>query len=201
MSKRYSKFALLFPLAFCCLRAAEPNPRAVVESFFAPEGATKDYRLLSSSDAYAVYAVTVKANGTAQDWYAFVRKSNGVWRLEAVRTLAQTGLISIVAAGLRKKEKRSADEDWKLRNADLTLQSDAALKAYLQDNLSKFEALVQLIKTREGDSDAAAKQIYLLDNTVGYTYLPDGVSPPRLQPDDVICIERIVDHWYIFKTT
>lgn len=247
MSKRYSKFALLFPLAFCCLRATEPNPRAVVESFFAPEGvhnkgdiytgemlqyaaertmgqhygsgATKDYRLLSSSDAYAVYAVTVKANGTAQDWYAFVRKSNGVWRLEAVRTLAQTGLISIVAAGLRKKEKRSADEDWKLRNADLTLQSDAALKAYLQDNLSKFEALVQLIKTREGDSDAAAKQIYLrsakaaesgaiefiiggiLDNTVGYMYLPDGVSPPRLQPDDVIYIERIVDHWYIFKTT
>ena len=247
MLKRYSKCAFLFPLTVCCLCAAETNSKAVVEAFFAPGGihdksdmytgemlgfttertmgqylgpsATKDYRLLSLYDTNAVYAVTVKANGKTQDWYAFVRKSNGAWRLEAVRTLAQTGLINTVATALRQKRDRSPDEEWKLKNADLTLQSDAELRAYLEGNLSKFEALARLIQSRTGNSAAAAKQLYLtsararesgivefiiggiLDDTVGYLYVPDGVSPPRLQPDDVIYIERIADHWYIFKTT
>jgi hypothetical protein len=227
---------------------AETDPLAAVQAFFAPggiedtasaytgemlhfvkertlgqylgKGATKEYRLLSSSETRVVYAVTVKADTKAQDWYIFVLRSGGTWRLEAVRTLAQTGLISSIASALRQKPDRTADEEWQLRNAELILGSDVDLKAFLRTNLAHFESLASMIRNGDAEtSAAAARKLFLastriakagyvelilggiLDNTVGFLYVPDGSRPPVLEPDNVIYLERVADHWYVFKTT
>ena len=245
---RSTILALLFVFQGSIHLMAQSTPLAIVEAFFAPEGmsnkhdlytgemqsfvnertmgqylgpsVSKDIRLLSSSDSTATYAIAVKSGGRIQDWYAFLRRSEGRWRLQAVRTLAETGLVAATLKGLRAMPSRTTEQDWQLRNAELTLSSDADLKTFLQSNLPAFEALVSVV--RKGTREAvaiAAKKLFLssantapagyveltiggiLDNTVGYLYVPDGVTLPSVTPNEVIYLERIVDHWYVYKTT
>ncbi len=41
----------------------------------------------------------------------------------------------------------------------------------------------------------------ILDNTVGYLYIPEGEKVPIMNPDSLIMLRKISDHWYIYKTT
>lgn len=41
----------------------------------------------------------------------------------------------------------------------------------------------------------------IMDNSVGYCYVPEGSSPPEMSPNDYIMVEEIAPHWYLFKTT
>jgi hypothetical protein len=41
----------------------------------------------------------------------------------------------------------------------------------------------------------------VVDNTVGYLYVPEGASLPRMNPNQYILVEKIFDRWYLYKTT
>lgn len=41
----------------------------------------------------------------------------------------------------------------------------------------------------------------MVDNEVGYLYVPEGAEPPRMDPSRYIYVERITGRWFIFKTT
>jgi len=41
----------------------------------------------------------------------------------------------------------------------------------------------------------------ILDNTVGYLYIPKGVEPPKMSPSPLILLRPIGNGWYLFKTT
>lgn len=41
----------------------------------------------------------------------------------------------------------------------------------------------------------------MLDNTVGYLFVPEGKSVPAMHPDRIIMIRKIGNGWYIYKTT
>ncbi len=245
---RVSAIAALF-LAFSIVsRSMANDPLETVEAFFSPGGiedkaavytgemlrfvnertmgqylgasAQREYRVLSRSDSAARYAISVTSHGVTQDWYAFLKKPSARWQLEAIRTLAQTGLLRTGVKGLRDKAQRTPEENWKLRNWELTLSSDAGLKAFLKPHLSGFEALLALVRSGSREAAAAAaKKLFLtsaasdrtgcirmtiggiLDNTAGYIYVPPGVTPPFVTPEDVIYLEEVVDRWYVIKTT
>jgi hypothetical protein len=40
-----------------------------------------------------------------------------------------------------------------------------------------------------------------MDNEVGYLYVPDGIKPPEISPNDFIYVEYIIGNWYIYRTT
>ena len=101
----------------------------------------------------------------------------------------------------------------------LTIKSDSELKEYLKSTLAEFNNVIALI--RKGDkqkSENSAKRLLInfvkdeggcielniggiIDNSVGYLYVPPGVKPPTMTPDEFIHIEQIADGWYIYKTT
>ncbi len=41
----------------------------------------------------------------------------------------------------------------------------------------------------------------IMDNLVGYLYIPDGASVPEMSAAHYIYLEHIIDNWYIYKTT
>ncbi len=134
---RLAMLAVFFALLSPCCNAVELTPQAIVEAFFSVDGiqdkkavytgemlhflnertmgqylgvgVDKEYRLLFRSDSAARYAIAVKSPGMTQDWYAFLAKSDGAWRLEAVRTLAQTGLIALLV----KRPSRQGAKDYR----------------------------------------------------------------------------------------
>ncbi|MBM3794092.1 MAG: hypothetical protein FJW31_08475 [Acidobacteria bacterium] len=168
--------------------AAEDHGRAAVQAFFAPGGITdkravytgemlatlnkptmgvywgpairKEFRLLQVSEAAAVHAVRATApDASTQEWYAFVRQSGGTLRLEAVRTLALTATLAGLVEALQSKPNRSAEEEWRYRNAQLVLSSDEKLKALLIQRQEALESLLPLIAGGKPKEEAVRSAI------------------------------------------
>ena len=41
----------------------------------------------------------------------------------------------------------------------------------------------------------------MVDNIASYLFVPSGVKPPQIDPDEYIYIEKIIENWYIIKET
>jgi hypothetical protein len=154
-----------------------------------------------------------------QDWYGYLVHERGQWKLEAVRTLALTGILALQRQQLQRKPSRTAEEDWALENLNLLFKSDAELKRFLMLNVNGLQDLATLvIEGKQEVARVAAKALFLigadqkdgrvemiiggvLDNTVGFAYVPSGAAPPAIAKDDYIYVERVTDRWYVFKTT
>jgi hypothetical protein len=185
-----------------------------------PKGSTYSLRILESSENHAIYSVLIKTNGNSKDWYIYLKKDEGVWKLQAVRTLALSGIFDMVIQKLSNKKRN--EEEQAYQNMLLTTKLDSELKNYFLTNKDAFDKLVQ--SHLNGDTEKEAmliRQLYLnnilklydypniidvsiggiLDNSVGYLYVPKGFEPPVMNADEYIYIERITDHWYIYKTT
>ncbi len=179
----------------------------------------KEYRLLASYPDSCVFAVAVEQKGDVTDWYIFLKKSDTGWRIAAVRSLALTEMIRVMVGMLKVKENRTAEEERYFRQGQLIISSDAQLKSNLRQNLEKFENLVEALKKSDPGTDEKAKELFLssvkqlengsvefmiggmVDNFVGYLYIPDGVPPPVMTSDELIYLEKIIGNWYLFKTT
>lgn len=180
------------------------------------------YRLLESDDSKLIYAVLLKADHYSQNWYAYLQRDNGDWKLSAVRTLALPKFYTITSISklIPEKSMRSQKEEALYQNVKMTNESDENLKQYLRDNIEKLNEVASLSKI---DVDAAvekAKALFfttarydpsskivdiiiggIMDNSVGYMYIPDLDKKPIMSNDEYIYIEHIIDSWFIYKTT
>jgi hypothetical protein len=244
-------FALLAPTLFSCSAlGAERSPADIVSAFFGKENVSdkKDWfageiiitpagpktigqalppdvrvsqrPLLQSSD-HAIYAVVLTRNGESLDWYAYLSRSNGDWRLEAVRSLMLPGFVGQLYTVLRDKKQRTPEEELQFRNLDLTGRSDEQLRAYFAAHQVELEEIKDHFLKRGGDDGIKQKTeaLYLggvqrnetgcieiviggfMDNFVGYMFVPDGKSPPSIDRSNYIMIDRIAGRWYLYKTT
>ena len=184
-----------------------------------PQNVQATFRKLEGSQRNSVYAVLLSDGHNSQDWYVFLVKEDDLWKLSAVRSLALSGVFHLVLQQLEQKNLRSETEEWEYQNMLLTIKSDQKLKDYLRSNLAEFKNLASLYS--EGDKEQSikgAKHLYInqvsdkdgvldfriggiIDNSVGYLYVPEGLKPPTMSPGGFIYIEEIADGWYIYKTT
>lgn len=184
-----------------------------------PENVSITTRSLQSTSSSVVIGVTLHVAEHAQDWYAYLGKSDGSWKLEAVRTLALTGIPGLALAELERKRNRTAEEEWALQNLRLSFRSDAELAEYLKSHARELGKIVELLA---GDPEAAlraARELHIgsvertdsglvelviggtMDNSVGFLWVPRGGTAPAMSPDAYILVEHVVGPWYLFKTT
>lgn len=178
-------------------------------------------RILYHSTFRSVYDVLFDNGSYTGNWYAYFQYADGAWKLSAVRTLALTGMIWEKMKQLQK-EDRSPAEEATYQNAKLTLATDNELKSYLQSHLAGFDKLIQLDQAGKAfDTDVEAKKLYMnsvgplsdypgiidvniggiVDNFVGYLYVPSGKQAPAISDDSFIYVEHVVGPWYVYKTT
>lgn len=170
------------------------------------------------------------ANEQITDFY-FYLTFDGAWKLEAMRNLALTGVVEMVYLDLKKVKDPTEEQLYQLRNSELTLASDAKLRKWFADNQASLTGIVQLLgSSNECFTGSYAKtkclpdvqnamrktflgairkeengDVYLTiggitDNEVGFLYSPRN-NPPRIDPSEFIWVERIADHWYLYRTT
>jgi hypothetical protein len=187
-----------------------------------PPTVEKSCRLLSIRDTRAIYAVVIKNDTLISDWYFYLNKAKTTWKLEAVRSLALPGFFFDILHDLKNKPFRTDNEEVTYENMDLIVSCDSVVKTYLVQNFNDFQKLERSFTAGEKNTTAhLIKKLHLtsvqpfqsngriiefliggiLDNSVGFFYIPDGCIPPEMNADSYIYIERIIDNWYIFKTT
>ncbi len=63
------------------------------------------------------------------------------------------------------------------------------------------ELFIDKVSLTEGEGTVCFLVGGLLNNALSYLYIPDGVDPPAMSPDDYIYVEQIVPNWYLAKET
>lgn len=125
-------------------------------------GLRQEFRLLDETDSSAVVAMALTDSaGNGSDAYLFFQRDT-IWKMNAFRALAMTGMIEDVKNGLEALSPREVEEmirsaadsnnkyalfstreeyDFMLGNARLTLASDSAIIRYFEDHRSDFERI------------------------------------------------------------
>lgn len=203
---------------------------------YAEPGYTLTTRVLDSTEDETVYAICYDYPEPRQDrdWYAFLVRSDGTWKLSAVRTLALPRLHYAALQGLEEKPDRTANEEWTLEQWRRLTWSDESLKAFARGHRNQLEAIADallqqppgtLIRGEELENEAdrelwaAIHTLHLnvvihdrqgwidlnlggiLDNAVGFLFVPANVTPPRMNPENFILLDPLGDGWYLYKTT
>lgn len=179
-------------------------------------------RLLQKKMQQMIYAVDLQRGEQSQTWYVFLRRERVIWKLEAVRTLAQTGVIYTLLQQLGQKKNRSAKEERTYQNMLLTVSSDEKLKKYVRLNIPMLQKLVVLASSGKAEEATHLAEMQslnfvellrtdhrivniniggILDNSVGILYVPKDAIPPEMHPSEYIYIEQVLDNWFIYKTT
>ena len=183
-----------------------------------PANVNRTYRVLEKDKKRAIYAVLLTQGKQSQDWYAYLKKDKGTWKLSAIRNLALPGLFFMALQQAEEKATRNNKEEQNYQNMLLTIKTDSELKQYLNDNLKQ---LTEIVKLASSDIDLAkekAESIFLnhvsksndlininiggmLDNSVGYLFAPNNKDVPSMSDSEYIYIEHVIGNWYIYKTT
>ncbi|HKP77298.1 MAG TPA: hypothetical protein VJT67_17330 [Longimicrobiaceae bacterium] len=111
-----------------------------------PPGVAVTSRPLLADAQQAVFATALRDTAKAEDWYTYLRREQGVWKIEAVRTLALPPLVYMLLDTLQEGRKSGTLGELDARlleNLRLTTQSDSALKAYLVAHQPALLAVAQ----------------------------------------------------------
>ena len=111
-----------------------------------PPGVAVTSRPLLADAQRAVFATALRDTAKAEDWYTYLRREQGAWKIEAVRTLALPPMIYMLLDTLQAARKTGTLGELDARmleNLRLTTQSDSALKAYLVAHQPAFLAIAR----------------------------------------------------------
>lgn len=177
-------------------------------------------RLIEASEQRKAYAVVLSKDKQHQDWYIYLINDQGKWKISAVRSLSLPDLFFMALSEIKDKINKTKDEERQYSNMLLTLLLDSELKAFLLENTALFEHIAKHAKDNLHEATESAKALNLnyvrfeekteiidvniggmLDNAVGYLYVPDSTTVPTMSEGHYIYIERITGNWYVYKTT
>jgi len=186
--------------------------------------------LLDKNNAIARYQLSAE-NGFIADVYFYMSKPDSwriksVRRLALTGLLEETQAGLKGKKVLTQEEKNilanieltlGTDEllrDWLINNKTLMEQ---LIDVFTSSDVPKRQAIVadgpgfpkisallkQLhINSMELQPDGNIEIVIggLVDNTVGYIYSPEN-NPPKMDDDNYFWIEKVLDNWYLFRTT
>ena len=164
------------------------------------------------------------------DIYLYLRSAEeDRWVITAGRSLALTGVLTELRRALRAAGNLTAEQQAALGNVELTLASDAQLRAWLSEHrreADRLRAIAQAaaqggreMRVETPEAQALLRSLHLntatvsrdgvvrlsiggmVDNEVGFLYAADPAAVPSIDPSDHIWIEPLGDGWYLFKTT
>ena len=108
-----------------------------------PADAAVTLRPVATDTNAAVFGVTIHADGTVDDVYAYLESRNGKWRLGAIRGLALPRLYYMMLDSLRSAEPLPDSLKPMLASMQLTVASDSALRDHFRRHREGFHRLAR----------------------------------------------------------
>jgi hypothetical protein len=176
------------------------------------------HQLKATSDEN-VFAVEVKLENKAIDFYCYLQKQNDVWKIYAVRRFILPEFVFQVIDSLSQLPSL-ADSSLYL-SLKLFILNDAQLKEYFVTNSDAFNKLINYFNQDnkvEGDRMLAKLGlsaifrdknfpgcIFLLINSfqsigAGFIYAGESAKLPEISANDLIYLEEIIPGWFVFRT-
>ena len=109
-----------------------------------PPGVAVTSRALRQDDSTAAFATALRTRDHAEDWYTFLRLTDGRWKIAAVRTLVVPRIHYVMLdtmLALRSANQLPDSIVPELNRMALVVSSDSALAAYLSAHRAELLAL------------------------------------------------------------
>ena len=177
------------------------------------------FHQLKATNYENVFAVEVKLENKAIDFYCYLQKQNDVWKIYAVRRFILPEFVFQVIDSLSQLPSL-VDSSLYLSLKHFIL-NDAQLKEYFVINSDAFNKLINYFNQdnkAEGDRMLAKLGlsaifrdknfpgcIFLLINSfqsigAGFIYAGDSAKLPEISANDLIYLEEIIPGWFVFRT-
>lgn len=177
-------------------------------------------KIIVVSPTLAVARLVLRGGpGQEVDAYFYLEKASAGWAVSSYRAMALSGMDQMLLAEMKKRPTLSPKEQVEKLNLELTLASDAQLRAWFAANQPKFARLTEASPSAKVDPAIVAdlKQLGVstveetagevrviiggtLDNTVGFIK-PGPAGPPVISPSEYIWVEDVGGGWFLFRTT
>jgi hypothetical protein len=111
-----------------------------------PRGAAVRSRALRQDDTVAVFATAIRDRHHTRDWYTFLQREDGRWKIAAVRTLALPPIAYVLPDSMRARFRAKLLPDSLvavMERMALTVASDSALSAYVLVHQADLLTLAQ----------------------------------------------------------
>lgn len=137
---------------YLCCEAAEDFPPDSTFGQFIPKYISRNYEQLYVNNSTAVIAVELADSAKKNDFYVYFKKDS-IWKIEAIRSLALSGIVEQTLAYLEKTpreelnamnekiygKKNMPDIDFEIANSRLLLSSDKELIEHFKKNKKIFK--------------------------------------------------------------
>lgn len=177
-------------------------------------------KIIAVSSTLAVARIVLRGGpGQEVDAYFYLEKTSAGWAVSAYRAMALSGMDQMLLAEMKKRPTLSPKEQLEKLNLELTLSSDAQLRAWFAANQEKFVRLtaaspsvkfdpavvadLEVLGVSTVEETAGEVRVIIggtLDNTVGFLK-PGPAGPPAISPSEYIWMEDVGGGWFLFRTT
>lgn len=177
------------------------------------------FHQINAADDRIVFAVELKIDEKAVDFYAFLKRQNNDWKIVAVRSFILPDFVYKVADSL-SNQTYLPDSSLYL-SLKLFTMNDSQLKNYFIDKSDSFNELISYFNQNDkesGDkklSELGCTAIFRDTNFPGCTFIlinsfkeisagfinsSDTARLPEISEKDFIYIEEILPGWFLFRT-
>jgi hypothetical protein len=166
-----------------------------------------------------VFAVEIKLENKAIDFYCYLLKQESTWKINAIRRFLLPSFVYAVRDSLSKFKSLSSNDSAFYLSLKLFTMNDTDLKNYFNNNVNKFKQLVSYFNKElsdEVDKGLASVncnaiymdkkypgcvfiQILTFENLEsGFIYADESEVVPGVTANEFIYIEEVVPGWFIY---
>ncbi len=178
------------------------------------------FRVIDLNDQNAVYSIDIKDNKSKVNFYCYLQKVSGNWKIEAVRKFQFPDFIYSSADSLSRIENLPDSVSSLLGSLELMTGTDENLKTFLSENINDFYNIVSAFKNNETEvlkfhmsklnldyifiDDLYPRCIFILPGKfnrieVGFIYSKNNSALPKITPGRYIYVEEVLLNWYVFR--
>ncbi len=178
------------------------------------------FRVIDFNDQNAVYSIDIKDNKSNVNFYCYLQKVSGNWKIEAVRKFEFPDFIYSSADSLSRIENLPDSVSSLLGSLELMTGTDENLKTFLSENINDFYNIISAFKNNETEvlkfhmsklnldyifiDDLYPRCIFILPGKfnrieVGFIYSKNNSALPKITPGRYIYIEEVLLNWYVFR--
>jgi len=178
------------------------------------------FRAVEHNDRNAVYSIDIKDTKSNVNFYCYLQKVSGNWKIGAVRKFEFPDFIYSSADSLSRIENLPDSVSSLLGSLKLMTGSDENLKTFLSENINVFYNIVRTFNNNETEilkfhmsklnldyifmDDLYPGCIFILPGKfnrieVGFIYSKNNSALPKITPGRYIYIEEVLLNWYVFR--
>lgn len=178
------------------------------------------FKQIKSAGNEIAFKIELQTADKVIDFYCYLKKTGGIWKLEAVRRFLLPPFIYLALDSLVKINSPSESDMNLIKTLELFTMDDSSLKNFIGTNLNSLNDLTWYFNQMENEKvnvqlkslgcSAIFKDknypgcIFIQINSIermeaGFIYTLAGARIPLVSHEEFIYIEEVLPHWFIYR--